>query len=149
MANAEELMAAQMRFMHAIVKTRSKFSLMPGETHILGYLINSASGIAPLEVFRKMLEINASTMTAMIKRMVDKGLITTMRDEKNRRQQLIKITPLGADSFTKVREEWKTLWQHILDQMGKAQAYSFIVLTNHVAKLILESEGLSWDTSIE
>ena len=149
MAKADELMAAQMRFTHAIVKTRSKFSLTPGESHILGYLVNSSLGVAPLEIFRKMLEINASTMTAMIKRMVDKGLITTMRDEKNKRQQLIKITPVGADAFTKVSEEWKALWQRIIDGLGEENANLYISLMLDVAKLIMESEEFSWDTCIE
>lgn len=140
MAMAESLMAAQMKLMHAMVKTRSRFSLTPGESHILGYLSQQPSGVAPLEVFRKMLEVNASTMTAMTKRMVDKGLITMQRDTSNRRQQLVTITADGREAFTKVMEEWKCLCQVVIDQLGEAETDRLINSTNEIARIFLERE---------
>jgi len=140
MTKAENLMAAQMKLMHAMVKTRSRFSITPGESHILGYLSQTPSKVAPLEVFRKMLEVNASTMTAMTKRMVEKGLITMERDASNRRQQLLTITSTGEAAFTKVMEEWKCLCQVVIDQLGEAQTDQLIQSTNEIARIFLESE---------
>ncbi|MBA2873746.1 MarR family winged helix-turn-helix transcriptional regulator [Thermaerobacillus caldiproteolyticus] len=84
--------------------------------------------------------VNKSAITAMMNRLVDKGLIQRTRDENDRRVVYLTLTEKGNEWFVKTEEKIHKLVESLIMKFSEQEIESFIQTYEKLARILQELE---------
>ncbi len=96
-----------------------------------------------------MLGVTLSAITALINRLHKMGLVTRKRQEKDRRQVWITITPKGLEVLNSVEEKRNLLLALYLARVPENERKQLLELLQRVVKLFEDEEILSGEEALE
>ncbi|MEZ4415614.1 MAG: MarR family transcriptional regulator [Gemmatimonadota bacterium] len=83
----------------------------PSEGHLLSY--TTLYGPCPVSQLTRVFGYKPSTLTGMLDRLEERGLLTREPNPEDRRSTLVRVTPAGAEVATELREMLEGLEQGI------------------------------------
>ncbi|WP_075982808.1 MarR family winged helix-turn-helix transcriptional regulator [Bacillus massilinigeriensis] len=86
----------------------------------------------------EIFEVKKSAITAIITRLVDKGLITRTRDETDRRIVYLTLSKLGIEFFAKTEKKINCLVAMFLTRFEKEQIETFLKTYEKLSDILLE-----------
>ena len=96
------MLTTQNRFYREILKGALTLGLSPGQPKVLEFLRDT--GESTQTDICRALDLDKSTITGILARMEDAGLIIIRRDEKNKRKTLISLSKKGIDASDKMEK---------------------------------------------
>jgi DNA-binding MarR family transcriptional regulator len=85
-------------------------------------------------------EVNKSAITAMTNRLVDKGFLTRVRDEKDRRVVYLSLSPKGEEWLKHTEEKIYQLVQTLVSHFKDQEIEDFIQTYEKLADLLRRME---------
>jgi len=86
-------------------------------------------------------EVNKSAITAIINRMVDRGLIQRTRDESDRRVVYLTLTKEGYTLYEDCQEKVQFLVESIITQFEESEITTFINTYEKLAKILVNKKN--------
>jgi DNA-binding MarR family transcriptional regulator len=111
--------------------------LSQGEAHILAYL--AASRPATIAELHASLAHKRSTLTSILDRLADRGLITREVGAEDRRTFVIDTTPKGRKVAAQVHDHLIALEETVRRRVTKAEAQAFLKVLAIVEELAHDS----------
>ncbi|KZN94789.1 MAG: MarR family transcriptional regulator [Bacillaceae bacterium] len=84
--------------------------------------------------------VNKSAITAMINRLVEKGFVQRIRDEKDRRVIYLALTEKGSNLFASTEERVHKVVGSFITKFSEDEIESFIQTYEKLANVLLELE---------
>ena len=109
-----------------------EFNISPGEGHLLSYL-HSYSPSAIGELLR-VFGLKKSTLTSMLNRLVERGLVTREVNPEDRRSFLIGLTPAGSELAQRVNRPVDELEEEIGKRVGDEELRGFDSVMSAIAE---------------
>jgi DNA-binding MarR family transcriptional regulator len=96
------LSAAERRLLR---RQRSGLELTPGRLHLLVHLLNE--GEKTNGQLARYAALTPATITLMLDKLEEQGLVTRRRDPDDRRVSWVSLTSTGVEETTQARNEWE------------------------------------------
>jgi DNA-binding MarR family transcriptional regulator len=96
------LSAAERRLLR---RQRSGFELTPGRLHLLVHLLDQ--GEKTNGQLARYAALTPATITLMLDKLEEQGLVTRRRDPDDRRVSWVSLTPSGVEETTQARGDWE------------------------------------------
>jgi DNA-binding MarR family transcriptional regulator len=93
----------------------------------------------------QMLSVTLPTMTAMIDRLIQGGLVTRERDERDRRVVLVRLTAEGKQIISNLMQIRKQEIEKILQFLGEEELDTFWHSIETVAQLLAKAHAMQED----
>ncbi|HMQ33867.1 MAG TPA: MarR family transcriptional regulator [Chloroflexaceae bacterium] len=75
---------------------------------------------------------SAASLTGVVDRLRDKHLIERLRDEKDRRQVMVAVTPQGRELISEIKQARREQMQTAFAPLGEAEVEALIMLLDRV-----------------
>ena len=82
-----------------------------------------------------------STLTSILNRLEDRGLVAREIHPEDRRSYLLRLTPDGKPLASKARKTLEQLEAGVLTTVGERQVAAFIAVTQAIQAAAAEEEG--------
>jgi DNA-binding MarR family transcriptional regulator len=122
----------------SLIKCQIGNDLTNDQHYILRY-IHQASVCTSSEL-ADAFEVNKSAITAIINRMVDRGLILRTRDENDRRVIYLTLTDKGRELFEQTQEKIRLLVESIITQFEETEIKNFIDTYEKLARILINKK---------
>lgn len=122
----------------SLIKCQIGNDLTNDQHYILRY-IHQASVCTSSEL-ADAFEVNKSAITAIINRMVDRGLILRTRDENDRRVIYLTLTDEGRELFEQTQEKIRLLVESIITQFEETEIKNFIDTYEKLARILINKK---------
>jgi len=100
------------------------FDVNQAEAHVLAHL--AAFGGSTVAEIHKAFAHKRSTLTSILDRLADRGLVTRQTTETDRRSFTIRLTPAGKKLAGKVYEHLRTFEDHVLRNVSHDDLRAFL-----------------------
>ncbi|ETI67114.1 MarR family winged helix-turn-helix transcriptional regulator [Neobacillus vireti] len=118
----------------SLIKGKIGDDLTNDQHYILRYI--SQSDECTSSELADAFEVNKSAITAIINRMVDKGLIQRTRDENDRRVVYLTLTDEGNILYQNCQEKIQFLVESIITQFEESEIKNFINTYEKLAQIL-------------
>lgn len=122
----------------SLIKCQIGNDLTNDQHYILRY-IHQANKCTSSEL-ADAFEVNKSAITAIINRMVDRGLILRTRDENDRRVVYLTLTDDGRELFEQAQEKVRLLVESIITQFEETEIKNFIDTYEKLAQILINKK---------
>ena len=122
----------------SLIKCQIGNDLTNDQHYILRYI--HQSGKCTSSELAEAFEVNKSAITAIINRMVDRGLIQRTRDENDRRVVYLTLTPEGNELFEEAQEKIRLLVESIITQFEETEIKNFINTFEKLALILINKK---------
>ncbi|MBE9180928.1 MarR family transcriptional regulator [Oculatella sp. LEGE 06141] len=109
------------RFMRAEMRQHGQPSLSLSQLRILGYL--KSHGHASLSELADYLDVTRPTMSVMVERLVQRGVVDRTNDPQERRRVVLTVTAAGAQCFQHAFEATCTRVAEVLTGLSEVQLH--------------------------
>lgn len=133
----EEVYFLSMRIVQSMVSEQLQSDLTH-EQYIVFNTLKNLGTATPSDLATRC-NVNRSAITAMIDRLVAKGLVKRLRDENDRRVVLLESTDKGDAVFAEVKDNVHRFIQSIIEQLSTHEVESFIQTYEKIANIIREN----------
>ncbi len=134
------LMAAHSLFHRRVMAELSQEGLTSGQPKVLDYL-GLHDGSAQKDVAAGC-QIDPATLTGLLTRMEEKGLIRRGTREGDRRTQYVYLTELGRHKHQQVRQTFSRLEAEVLSGLEEPQRPALIQALHTVCETMIDTEVL-------
>ena len=100
-------------------RLRHRFGATLPRFDVMAQLARCADGMSLSELSKRMMVSNGNT-TGLVDTLVASGHVERRTDAEDKRARLVRLTPLGRRSFTKMAAEHKTWISQLLGEVGSA-----------------------------
>ncbi|MEH7110613.1 MarR family winged helix-turn-helix transcriptional regulator [Bacillus sp. JJ1764] len=118
----------------ALIKGKIGDDLTNDQYYILKYIYQT--GECTSSDLAAVFEVNKSAITAIINRMVDKGLIERTRDENDRRVIYLTLSDEGKELHQNCMKKVRVLVESIITQFDEVEITSFLDTYEKLAQMI-------------
>lgn len=128
-----------MQFIRTEMRSQREPSLSVPQFRLLGFLDRHPD--ASLSEVAEHLGVTRATASAMTDRLVQRELVDRAEDPQERRQIMLKLTPLGRDQLEQMRDRTRRKIAHLLDELPPeelAEVSAGLVRLSQVFKAVLE-----------
>ena len=105
------------------------------ELFLLSFLLKQTGAVMPTDL-SNALNISTARISALLKSLQEKGYITREVSPNNRRQVLVKLTPLGEEKIHIQKEIEKNKLSRVFQEMGKEDSLTFVRLAEKFSSLM-------------
>lgn len=134
------LMATHSLFHRRVMAELSQEGLTSGQPKVLDYL-GLHDGSAQKDVAAGC-QIDPATLTGLLARMEEKGLIRRGTREGDRRTQYVYLTELGRHKHQQVRQTFSRLEAEVLSGLDEPQRQALIQALRTVCETMIDTEVL-------
>lgn len=134
------LMATHSLFHRRVMAELSQEGLTSGQPKVLDYL-GLHDGSAQKDVAAGC-QIDPATLTGLLARMEEKGLIRRGTREGDRRTQYVYLTELGRHKHQQVRQTFSRLEAEVLSGLDEPQRQALIQALHTVCETMIDTEVL-------
>lgn len=127
------------RIMNAMVRERMPENITEDQLAILRYVRDR--GECTSTELADFFFVGKSSITAIIKRLVDKDLIRRLTDEKDRRFTYLSLTPAGDQLVRETTDMIEELMAKYMTHFDNREATQFIETFEKLANILLQEEG--------
>jgi DNA-binding MarR family transcriptional regulator len=120
---------AQRQFMQLLDEDRFRMTLPQFYTLIHLEQTNEACKMSDLA---EATHQSAASLTGVVDRLRDKQLIDRLRDEKDRRQVMVAVTPQGRELISEIKQARREQMQMALAHMAEPEVEALILLLDRV-----------------
>jgi DNA-binding MarR family transcriptional regulator len=113
-------------------KSCDGWGVSPSESHLLSYLKSYAP--CPIAEILRVFGYKPSTMTSMLERLADDGLIERDIDPDDRRSILVSLTGKGQRLATRINEAVKDLEDRIASHVNEREMAGFQAVMDAIAQ---------------
>ena len=117
----------------------SGIAISQAEAHVLSFL--SAHGPCSIADVHHSFGHRRSTLTSILNRLEDRGLVAREIHPEDRRSYLLRLTPDGKPLASKARRTLEQLEAGVLTTVGERQVAAFIAVTEAIQAAAAEEEG--------
>lgn len=114
-----DIVPAVIRYLRAEMRQQSQSVLTLTQLRVLGFLRRHPQ--ASLSDVADYLDVTRSTMSTMIDRLVQRGLVDRTEDPQERRRVIISLTPIGQEHFQHVSDATSTKVADALTRLSPSQ----------------------------
>lgn len=95
-------------------------------------LLYESSGVVTAGKISELLNVSTARVAVLLKKMVNKGLITKEQDAADGRVTIVKLTELGNTIVCEMREDMYAQVGHIIDVVGEERVMEFISIAEEI-----------------
>lgn len=96
-----------------------------GYGYILGYLSKVNEAVNPSALARQ-LNVSTARISALLKKLENRGFIERIHSEKDARQTIVKITPAGISYIEEKENALLAIIERLLEKVGEADLEAYI-----------------------
>jgi DNA-binding MarR family transcriptional regulator len=122
----------------SLIKCQIGNDLTNDQHYILRYIYQAS--VCTSSELADAFEVNKSAITAIINRMVDRGLILRTRDENDRRVIYLTLTDKGRELFEQTQEKIRLLVESIITQFEETEIKNFIDTYEKLARILINKK---------
>ena len=126
----ERLFHATARYLHTLTRGGA---WPQGQIHALVYLDRHREQPVTPTQLSQILRVRPSTITPMLQRLEDQGLLCRIQSREDRRQVFLTITPEGRDFLEENRRRLLTFYRSLLARLGPEEAALFLDLLEKIS----------------
>jgi DNA-binding MarR family transcriptional regulator len=120
---------AQRQLMQLLDEER--FRLTPPQFYSLLHLVQQADEVKMSDLADSTQQ-SAASLTGVVDRLAEKGLVERRRHESDRRQVMVEATSRGRELIAEIKQARRDQMQAALAQLGDAEAETLILLLDRV-----------------
>lgn len=109
-----------------------EFEISPGEGHLLSYLYSYSP--SPIGELLRVFGLKKSTLTSMLNRLVERGLVTREVNPEDRRSFLVGLTPAGSELARRVNRPVDELEEAIGKRVSDEELRGFNSVMSAIAE---------------
>lgn len=128
-----ELKLLTNRFEKAANKNLAPLGLTTAQAQLLIILNDSTDTLMPQKKLERAVGASQATITGLITRLVEKGLIALTRDGEDRRVQLVAITPEGIERCEPAFKALKIAEEEVFNNLSESEKTAFKTLISKLA----------------
>ncbi|HEY2420888.1 MAG TPA: MarR family transcriptional regulator [Neobacillus sp.] len=123
----------------ALIKGEIGNELTNDQHYILRYIhqLKECTSTELAEAF----EVNKSAITAIINRMVDRGLIQRARDDNDRRVVYLSLTDAGTELYENAQVKIRLLVESIITQFEETEIMDFLRTYEKLAQILINKKN--------
>jgi DNA-binding MarR family transcriptional regulator len=123
----------------ALIKGEIGNELTNDQHYILRYIhqLKECTSTELAEAF----EVNKSAITAIINRMVDRGLIQRTRDDNDRRVVYLSLTDEGTELYENAQVKIRLLVESIITQFEETEIMDFLRTYEKLAQILINKKN--------
>ncbi|MBP5493212.1 MAG: MarR family transcriptional regulator [Clostridiales bacterium] len=106
-----------------------------GIGNVLGFLCASGREVSAGEISDYM-DVSTARVAVLMKKMLDKGLITKRVDPNDKRKVMVSITPKGKEAFEEKKKEIILYSSAIVDHFGTEKLEDFIQSCRQIKEIV-------------
>ncbi len=125
-----QIALAKGQFSNSILRRAKEIGLLPGQPHILEYLLTN-NGSTQKDVCEAW-DLDRSTVSGLAERMERDGLIRVEKDPDDRRKKRLFLTPKGKERAGAMDQFMKQLDRKAFDGIGPEEQAEFLDLLTRV-----------------
>lgn len=133
---AAALVLAGHRVGHVLLRRLEGRHLNLAEAMVLAYL--SREGPAPMSALQRALWVRPSTVTSIVKRLEDKGLVVRTPSPADGRSLIVTPTAQGAEAAVEAARAFEAV-DHVLEEAGLTALLGFNEVVTVLAELAADS----------
>lgn len=95
-------------------------------------LLYESRGVVTAGKISELLNVSTARVAVLLKKMVNKGLITKEQDVADGRVTIVKLTELGNTIVCEMREDMYAQVGHIIDVVGEERVMEFISIAEEI-----------------
>ncbi len=126
----ERLFRANARYLHTL--TRGGAWPQP-QIHALVFLDRHREAPVTPTQLSQVLEVRPSTITPMLQRLEDQGLLSRIHSREDRRQVFLAITPRGREFLEENRERTTAFYRGLLSRLAPEEVPLFLDLLEKIS----------------
>lgn len=108
-----------------------ELEVVPEEGHLITYL--ASYGPASVGEIRRVFGLKASTLTSMLDRLEDRGLLERTLNPEDRRSFLVDLLPKGRETASILRSQIEALEDDILGRLSDRDLLGFRAVVDAIA----------------
>lgn len=126
----------------SLIKFQLGDDLTTDQLYILRYI--HQTGECTSSELADAFDVNKSAITAIINRLVNRGLILRTRDENDRRVVYLTLTPEGTELHQKTQEKVHLLVESFITQFDETEITNFMNTYEKLAMILTNMKGKNW-----
>ncbi len=126
------------RMMDAAISDCLPDNLTPDQGAILRFV--QERGTCTSSELADQFKVSRSSVTAIINRLADKGLVMRKTDDQDRRVTYLSLTAAGKQVFEVIQARIEQVLSKYLNQFTSDEAQTFITVYEKLAAILLEEE---------
>lgn len=111
----------------------AELGLSTGEAHLVSYL--RSYGPCPITELSRVFGTKPSTLTSMLDRLSDRGLVRREPHPEDRRSFLVELTPGGRDASVAIQRVVRSLEARIRARVGSKEIAGFQAVMSSIAEV--------------
>jgi DNA-binding MarR family transcriptional regulator len=119
----------------------SEIAISQAEAHVLSFLSASARAPCSIADVHRSFGHRRSTLTSILNRLEDRGLVAREIHPEDRRSYLLRLTPEGRPLASKARRTLERLEAGALSRVGEQQVDGFVAVIEAIQATAAEEEG--------
>jgi DNA-binding MarR family transcriptional regulator len=117
----------------------NEIAISQAEAHVLSFL--SARGPCSIADVHRSFGHRRSTLTSILNRLEDRGLVAREILPEDRRSYLLRLTPDGKPLASKARRTLERLEARALSSLGERQVAAFVAVIEAIQAAAAQEEG--------
>ncbi|HEQ60751.1 MAG TPA: MarR family transcriptional regulator [Firmicutes bacterium] len=128
---------------HVSLDEGTKGALDISGTQLFALLVLRERGSVTITELAQILEVSPPSASAMVDRLVEKGILTRQHSREDRRKVLVQVSPAAAEQLDQVHEEILQAFAALVEKIGPETAQQWCEVLERVQQALID-EG--WGT---